>query len=57
MWTVLNKAKRILGSGKQKRSKDNSGYENVEQDAFIVGDEFDVDDIEDDKKDEDIELK
>jgi hypothetical protein len=53
MWSVLNKAKHILGPGKQQRSKDNSGYENVEQDAFIVGDEFD----DDDDKDEDIELK
>ena len=43
-------------SGKQERATDGSGYEGVEQDAFIIDDELDED--EDDRKhEEDIELK
>jgi hypothetical protein len=55
MWYFSSKGNRTLGSGKQQRTRDDSGYEGVEQDAFIVDDELDED--EDDRKHEDIELK
>jgi hypothetical protein len=55
MWYFSRTGKRSLGAGKQQRTRDDSGYEGVEQDAFIVDDELDED--ENDRKHEDIELK
>lgn len=47
IWYFSSKGKSILSSVKQGRKKDNSGYENVEQDAFIVGEDDVGDDFDD----------